>query len=376
VIQVGAAVGAIALAVAGAWALQVEPTSQSGAPLMASGRACESRPQVSGRFEADANGEQVLDLDGRAFVRAESGSVVRLLENEPCRLVLSLERGRVDVHAMDLGSGELQVLAGEGRIEVKGTIFSVVRDDGEFTVDVAEGVVEVSSGGDPKQPVGRGERLRRVRRAAERSALEVEEQNRILMAVGVIDADDSGALDEQVAEVDELDELDGPEPSRRRRAKRPRHRSRRALDREVAPVVEVEPEVPEPAPPPVALSALLSEAERLKRAGDLDGARRSLRKAGERSGADARAAWIALARLELQAGRTADVRQALSEYRRRGGGPLEPEGAWILVRAEERAGRVAEARAEAEALLRRWPSTPQAEEARRWLLRADAGSAP
>lgn len=387
VTQGASLLGALALVSAGAFALveqsSPEPGLPSAAPL-AETRPCEARPRSEAVLRAAEGGDQVLDLGARAFVRVEAESVLRIAENERCRLVLTLERGRVDVHARDLGAGELLVTTQEAEVRVRGTVFSVARDAGlGLTVDVAEGRVEVTAGEEPSRSLRGGQRLRRRAETVEQSPLASEAERRLLASVGLVE--DTALQPIALDEADEAEE-DVPRP-RGDGEKRKRRRSRRRATPpprtsapEAAPSPQPEPG-PEPAPeaqgaPVETLDSLLALAERLKRSGDLSGARRALRRAGEMRGADARAAWIALARLELQAGRTAEVRRAVREYERRGGGPLEPEGAWLAVRAEERAGRLDEARAEAAALIQRWPRTPQADEARRWLSQADAGLSP
>lgn len=384
--QVGSGLTVVVLAVASAWWLKAGGSSaplEAEGPALAEVRPCEGRALPTASFRDAEGGDRILDLGERAFVRVEADSVVSIAELQPCRLVLALERGRVNVHARDLGAGELLVTTTEAQVRVRGTIFSVARaEDAELTVDVAEGQVDVSSRDEPSRSLRPRERLLRRGQVTKRTALEPEAEHRLLVSVGVLEVETAELVE---LEVDEADEDPKPRPGERRRKRRIKRRAPSAVEPSApeaaspsAPawVPAVDPAPAGSAPPPETPDTLLTLAERLKRAGDLNGARRALRRAGEMSGADAKAAWIALARLELQAGNTAEVRRAVREYGRRGGGALEPEGAWIAVRAEERAGRLQEARAEASALIRRWPSTPQAEEARRWLARADAGSSP
>lgn len=392
--QVGQGVAAaslVLLAVSGARLLSPEGPEGPAAPAVAqsAARPCEGRAAAPARFEPTDDGEQVLELGARAFVRAEAGSRVAVSENAACRLVLALDHGRVYVHARDLGQGELLVVTAEARVAVRGTVFGVARQDAELTVDVAEGLVEVTASEHAREAVRPGQRLRRRGATSAREVLPEAAERRLLDAVygpRAVGALEAASIDEDEDEDDDLAQRSSEVRRKRRGKKRAPARLRAdppALEApSAAPAwgrAEVRAEAPAevPAEPaPESLDELLALAERLKRSGDLLGARRTLRRAGEMSGPDARAAWIALARLELQSGNTAEVRRAVREYGRRGGGPLEPEGSWLMVRAEERAGRLDEARAEAGALIHRWPGTPQAEEARRWLGRADAGSSP
>lgn len=384
--HVASGLAVVVLAVGGAWWLRGGGASaplEAERPALAEALPCEGRALSAASFRDAEGGERILDLGERAFVRADAGSVVSISELESCRLVLALERGRVDVHARDLGAGELLVTTLEAQVRVRGTIFSVARaDDAELTVEVAEGQVDVSSADEPPESLRPRQRLRRRGRVTNRTPLDGEAEHRLLVSVGMLEAETEAWAN---LEEDEEDEDPKPRQVDRRRKRRIKKRPPSAVEHSApewapappparVPAVDLTPAASEP--PPETLDTLLALAERLKRSGDLNGARRALRRAGEMSGPDAKAAWIALARLELQAGNTAEVRRAVREYGHRGGGPLEPEGAWIAVRAEERAGRLQEARAEASALIRRWPSTPQAEEARRWLARADAGSSP
>ncbi|MCC7380566.1 MAG: FecR domain-containing protein [Deltaproteobacteria bacterium] len=140
--------------------------------------------------------------------------------------------------------------------------------------------------------------------------------------------------------------------------------------RRPAPGPVVAPQAPTPAPTPPLESAavLVKRGEALRRAGDLDGARVAFRNAGGQSGPTAEAAWIALARLELDDGEPEDARRALTERQRRfATGVLGVESAWLAVLVEEQVGDLDAARAAARSLTQRWPNTPQADAARRWL---------
>ena len=124
-------------------------------------------------------------------------------------------------------------------------------------------------------------------------------------------------------------------------------------------------EAPQPARP--SGHALLGEARALKTRGELDAARDRYRRAGA---AGQGAAWLELAMLETNAGRWADARDAFAELRRRGGAtdPLLAEAAASAeLRMERRAGNGSRARTLAEEIVRRWPESAAASEARRVL---------
>jgi Tfp pilus assembly protein PilF len=85
-------------------------------------------------------------------------------------------------------------------------------------------------------------------------------------------------------------------------------------------------------------------------------------------GATAEAAWVALARMELTLGHAAQAREATKQRQKRfGQGTLSPESQWIDVRTYRQTGDLARARALAEELVRRYPTSPQARAASQWL---------
>jgi hypothetical protein len=128
-------------------------------------------------------------------------------------------------------------------------------------------------------------------------------------------------------------------------------------------------EADEAEPPTVATPGeLLARAEKLRRAGKYDEARSLYRMVGTGRGATAEAAWLALARMELGIGNAAGAERAATERRTRfGGGSLGPEARWIDVRTHRLAGDELAARSAARDLITRWPRSPQADAARRWL---------
>jgi hypothetical protein len=113
-------------------------------------------------------------------------------------------------------------------------------------------------------------------------------------------------------------------------------------------------------------SALLAQAESLWRKGDRDAARTKFRAVGEDPGAAGEAAWVRLARLELSQGSARGALSALEGRKtRRSKGVLGAEASWLEVQALQGVGRKAEALQAAQALLREYPNTPQANAAQR-----------
>jgi hypothetical protein len=113
---------------------------------------------------------------------------------------------------------------------------------------------------------------------------------------------------------------------------------------------------------------LVARADRMWRSGSRDDARALYRRAGTLSGATAQAAWLALARRELSAGRSSAAREALESYKTRfPSGALGEEAAGIEFRIallehdDALAGRLAQQ------LRDRHPGSPAAQAATRWL---------
>lgn len=319
----------------------VEPVAAVAPAERPSGAACERwEPQVSdgAAFVSEA-GTDRLSLGRLGVVAAPPSAEVRLTEVGVCRTVIGLESGRVVVHAVDLGGGTLRVDAGNTRVEVHGTLFSVEREGERVSVEVFEGVVSVEQAGRRDQ-VRAGERF----------------------AVTGIGTARGGISSQREAEARAL--VQAP----------------RVIGLETLEPADVVPEAPKAPSAPAARTGrtrssvsdapgdVLARAERLRRAGDYEAARKLYRQVGSASGATAEAAWLALARMELGLGRTEAARRAASVRRDRfGGGSLGPEAQWLEVRIHRQAGREQEARSAASELVRKWPSSPQAAAAERWL---------
>lgn len=220
------------------------------------------------------------------------------------------------MHARDLGGGELLVRTAEADVVVRGTRFSVSRAGESTRVELEEERVAIVTGGRERVRVRAGQAVR--------------------IASGEVMRDEIGAADAAGP--------DAPSASGAVRA------SRRG---------------PGPAP---SAGELAARAARLEAAGDVAGARRLYRRAGAMSGYDAQAALLALARLELRQGRHDDARAALAAHRRRfGATALSVEALALAVRVARARGSRDEARRIAGELIERYPGTPQAEQARRWL---------
>lgn len=327
--------------------------------------ACAKSPEMSSSgFRSDGAALR-LDLGSRALAVAPADAEVHLSELERCRTVIGLSRGPVTVHAKDLGGGELWVVAGDVQVRVVGTVFSVSRTDDGVFVEVAEGRVRVHR-----------DRSDRVVEAGGRLML-----SRVGVATGRLEAGRVAALRRAVGlpEVIGLDTLE-PEPvlAPSARAAESEAPARSHLDNRRGPPAKPDPSAAEEAPndeprvEPVELhesvGELIKEAEDARRRGDHAGARSLYRRAGSRGGPTAEAAWLALARMELSLGNAAAAREAIDERQQRfGRGTLGPEALWIEVRIDRSLGDPARARRIAQKLVARWPSSPQAAAARRWL---------
>ncbi|MCS6798291.1 MAG: FecR family protein [Myxococcota bacterium] len=285
---------------------------------------CAQRPLPATRFR-----EGVLNLGPAGRMTLIDGGRADVLEASPCRLVVALHAGGLDVHAADLGGGALRVEAGSVVVEVRGTRFRVQWVGAGVRVSVREGRVE-------------------VRRGAQKWYLASGEQR----------------------------EVDANERAASRRQADTRHEAAGEDFERLQPLRETSSDAPVP---PGSASrhgeegspdSLVARAARLLRAGDLDGARAAYRAAGQGRGATAESAWIALARLEHRVGRFDEALRALTERRRRfGRGALGAEAdalGWriALEAGDERGGEFFARR-----LVREHPAGPHADAARRWLER-------
>jgi hypothetical protein len=113
-------------------------------------------------------------------------------------------------------------------------------------------------------------------------------------------------------------------------------------------------------------------ADALRRVGDAPGARAAYHAAGKIDDSTGEAAWVALARYELELSQPRAALRALNQRQRRfGKGALELEAEWIAVRALSASGETVRAKQRARQIIARWPKTPQAQAAKTWLEKHD-----
>ncbi len=365
-IQRGAAVAVVACAAlaVGIWShdwngsSSEAPRRQAANSAGDAARCAQREPGVPG----DVTGRQ--DWEHVAFAPGLRAAL-RVTAAEPCRTVLTLDHGSVAVHARDLGGGELIVETPRGNVHVRGTTFEVRVDD-ELVVAVAEGRVEVDGNG--ASPIviegpGRWRSGEAAQSPFDGSFLEArvqrwtEEGNSRGQVTNspdetdadevVVDGDFVGETGDDAAEDASMSEStsESADDTFAPRSSTPRRRG----DADVT------------------VESLVQRAERSRRDGDLEEARVLYRRAGLRRGATAESAWIRLARLELDTRRPVAARRALAAHRRRGQVHFAPEAAWLEVLAFEMVERSEAARRAAERLVRRHPSSPQADAGRRWL---------
>lgn len=329
--------------------------------------ACARRAvPVGAGFVAGSDGAR-LDLGMVATAVAEPNADVRVVEVAPCRTVIALGMGRVTVHAKDLGGGELRVRARDGEVTVHGTIFAVAQTNDSLMVEVAEGRVGVKDRTGVHW-VGAAERLLVSAVGVAQGTLAPDRVRALRGAVGaplVVGLETLEAVPPQshprgIAEA---------APSQPSPGSAVRTRSSGVEAVELASAMETAQEAPAaPAARAAVPADLLGQAEQARHAGDYAGARDLYRRAAGGQGPTAEAAWVALARMELSLGHAALAREATKQRQEHfGQGTLSPESQWIDVRTYRQTGDLGRARALAEELVRRWPSSPQARAAAQWL---------
>lgn len=317
--RIGVAAGAVLAAAAAAllvfWPSEPtpsEPTAQACAAWEPAGESLAQRGSATG--------------EGDFTVRAPDGCTTEIL----------LEAGRVDVHARDLGDGVLRVLAGPATVEVWGTRFTVDRSASAVAVSVTEGHVVVTVGDEPAVHLRGGDSWER--RLVVASAQSAPAQDAVALVADEAPTPEAAAP-EAIAQVVPAA---SPVPAPRRRVERS------------AP--------PPTAEPPLTTGQRFARAERLWREGERDQARALFREVGAGRGRTAEAAWVRLARLELNAGDPGAARRAAEAHQRRfRSGRLGAEALYLIVQSSQRLGDGAgEARA-AQRLRTRYPRSPQAE---------------
>ncbi len=288
--------------------------------------------------------------------RGEMTTVGELTVSAPdgCTTELSLLDGRVDVHARDLGGGVLRVRAGAAQVEVRGTRFSVSREGGAVAVAVREGHVVVSNGDEPEVHLRGGDRWERGGPVATAQPPALDDPR--LASAEPASAEPASA-EPTSAQPGARTLVDGPAPPV---AGEPAPRPVGVAGAERGPVAgRSAPSAPEP-------GATLREAERRWRAGERDRARALFRQVGLGEDTLAEAAWVRLARHELQAGSPARARQAARSHRRRfPRGRLGAEALWILAQSARRLGDAGGADRAVDELRARYPDSPQARAAER-----------
>jgi hypothetical protein len=327
--------------------------------------ACARRAvPVGAGFVAGSDGAR-LDLGMVATAVAEPNADVRVAEVAPCRTVIALGMGRVTVHAKDLGGGELRVRARDGEVTVHGTIFAVAQTNDSLVVEVAEGRVGVKDR-TGEHWVGAAERLLVSAVGVAQGTLTPD---RVRALRGAVGAPLVVGLETLVAVPPQEPPQSHPRGIAEAAPSQPRTRSSGVEAVELASAVETAQEAPAaPAARAAVPADLLGQAEQARHAGDYAGARDLYRRAAGGQGPTGEAAWVALARMELSLGHAALAREATKQRQEHfGQGTLSPESQWIDVRTYRQTGDLGRARALAEELVRRWPSSPQARAAAQWL---------
>jgi ferric-dicitrate binding protein FerR (iron transport regulator) len=284
----------------------------------------ELAPVVDRRTCAGWSPAASLDLGPRGVAIGNA----EITSSDPCTTVLALERGRLIVHARDLGGGELFVESGSDRVVVRGTLFAVEREGELLSVEVAEGRVEL---GDAS--IAAGERAEKLRGSIARTPLSDAKRESMMIAVGLIAEKVEPAIEPEI----ELER------------QRPRSKKKK----------------PAPAPPrEESADELMAKAHEARKKGDLAAARDLFQRAGR----ELESAWLSLANMELEASRPEAAIEALDRRGRRfGEGSLAVEATWYRVRALEANGDQAGAAVEAKRLVERWPGSPYAARAKKWL---------
>ena len=347
--KIGAGVCAAIAAAAGValWLAPATPapdaaTPTAHAPTVKADECALVQAARGVRFEASRGGGRSLVVAGHLRVVATSGASATRMLVEPCTVAIDLQAGRGAVQARDLKGGELRVRTTHGDVVVRGTTFSVNASEDALAVELVEGSVQVERARRAALTLAAGEALVARGQTVTRTPLTAQARATLLAQLAA-DAPTPAASAEQVA----------------------------------APQEPAAPEQPEAAPnaqaPPPAES-LLARADGARRDGRVADARRLYRKAGGQRGPAAEAAWLRLARMEMERGRERAARAALDAHGRRfASGVLAAEASWIHVQLVQHKGEDAATRAAAKALIRAHPKSPQARAARRLLRNAGVG---
>lgn len=311
-----AAAAMLAAAVTFPWqASRPDPTPPPSAAL-----ACEAWDHVP---SSAVSAGTLTSLGARGTLGLSIGGEAAVEASGPCATEIVLSRGTVAVQADDLGGGELSVRAGEVRVRVTGTRFSVGREPSSEAVHVAvvEGTVTVTRAGEPATAVTAGGWWRWSAEAASTGPLDPPRAATLEALLSPASSDDDEALW-------------APAP--------PDVPDEGAVDED------------EPALDPGAL-ALAAEAH--YRRGELAEARAAFRRAGRSS----ESVCLRWARLELEAGALDAAGDALALHaRRHARGRMAAEAAYLELELLEARGDRAGARRVAERIVAEHPGTAQA----------------
>ncbi len=278
------------------------------------------------------DGKQRLSLGAYGLLVAEPSAALAVERASACELTITLRQGAVAGDLHSLRPARLRIRSALGEVVITGTRFSV-RADGAFEVVLLSGVVEVLGPAQPALRLTPGHVLRRG--AAGRGD-----------SIAPASDADGRALRELLAAG-----APAPPPARSGDAGAPAqpHAARK---------------------PPASSALLLAAAESARRRGQLDQARTLYAQAGARPDPNAEVALLRWARLELESGDGTAAQRVLARYRQRfPHARLDAEASWLEVRVLLQLGRKEQARAAAAALVRGFPSTPQATAARKLLSR-------
>lgn len=110
----------------------------------------ESGQLMQAAVSGDAiDSERVIALRDRSSIRMTPRTVARVAANSPSAVDIELSTGKVVVHVEPKGPRRWGITAGDVRVEVVGTTFSVERGPNGVRVEVSEGTVQVSGPGVP-----------------------------------------------------------------------------------------------------------------------------------------------------------------------------------------------------------------------------------
>jgi tetratricopeptide (TPR) repeat protein len=326
--------GGLLLAAAASWFLFIAPQRQ--APDLARSVQAECAlpfgAAVPG-FTRAPDGRQVLSLGVLGQLFADPSAALQVESASACELSVRLTQGVLAGDLTNLKPAVLHIRTQFGEVVVRGTRFSVEADGG-MQVVLLSGTVDVLSPDKTVVHLSPGKTLRKSSAAA-------------ALQIGPASTEHARKLDALLASATASAAPEPVAPS--------------ATDAGSA-VSRAQ------AKPAKSTADLLGAAEAERRSGRLPEARALYREAGARSDENAEVALLRWARLELDERDTPAAHAVLKQYQRRfPKGRLGTEAAWLEVRALSALGKTQDARAAAERLIERYPTTPQARAARQLL---------